>query len=91
MYDDFLATILEPDTFLPSQFYGNGGLARALEGEKRLMIAIMKTKHLQYWYLLEALSNSLLKGFIVGEAARYWAEKTEKERKEAEEESVDCR
>ena len=42
MYDDFLARILEPDVFLPSQFYGNGGLARELDGEKRLMIAILK-------------------------------------------------
>src|SRR5574341_1330374 len=42
MYDDFLARILEPDTFLPSQFYGKGGLSRQLEGEKRLMIAILK-------------------------------------------------
>lgn len=42
MYDDFLARILEPDIFLPSQFYGNGGLSRKLEGEKRLMIAILK-------------------------------------------------
>lgn len=42
MYDDFLARILEPDIFLPSQFYGNGGLSRQLEGEKRLMIAILK-------------------------------------------------
>ena len=42
MYDDFLARILEPDTFLPSQFYGNGALSRKLEGEKRLMIAILK-------------------------------------------------
>lgn len=42
MYDDFLARILEPDVFLPSQFYGNSGLARQLDGEKRLMIAIMK-------------------------------------------------
>lgn len=42
MYDDFLARILEPEIFLPSQFYGNGGLSRVLEGEKRLMIAIMK-------------------------------------------------
>lgn len=42
MYDDFLARILEPDTFLPSQFYGAGGLSRKLEGEKRLMIAIFK-------------------------------------------------
>jgi hypothetical protein len=42
MYDDFLARILEPDIFLPSQFYGNGGLLRQLEGEKRLMIAILK-------------------------------------------------
>jgi hypothetical protein len=42
MYDDFLARILEPDVFLPSQFYGNGGLSRQLEGEKRLMIAILK-------------------------------------------------
>ena len=42
MYDDFLARILEPDVFLPSQFYGSGGLSRQLDGEKRLMIAILK-------------------------------------------------
>jgi hypothetical protein len=42
MYDDFLARILEPDVFLPSEFYGAGGLSRKLEGEKRLMIAILK-------------------------------------------------
>lgn len=42
MYDDFLARILEPDIFLPSQFYGAKGLSRQLEGEKRLMIAILK-------------------------------------------------
>jgi hypothetical protein len=42
MYDDFLARILEPDVFLPSQFYGVGGLSRKLEGEKRLMIAVLK-------------------------------------------------
>jgi hypothetical protein len=42
MYDDFLARILEPDIFLPAQFYGAGGLSRKLEGEKRLMIAILK-------------------------------------------------
>ena len=42
MYDDFLARILEPDVFLPSQFYGSAGLSRKLEGEKRLMIAILK-------------------------------------------------
>ena len=42
MYDDFLARILEPDVFLPSQFYGANGLSRKLEGEKRLMIAILK-------------------------------------------------
>jgi hypothetical protein len=42
MYDDFLARILEPDIFLPSQFYGTGALSRQLEGEKRLMIAILK-------------------------------------------------
>ena len=42
MYDDFLARILEPDIFLPSEFYGAGGLSRHLEGEKRLMIAILK-------------------------------------------------
>jgi hypothetical protein len=42
MYDDFLARILEPDIFLPSQFYGATGLSRKLEGEKRLMIAILK-------------------------------------------------
>jgi hypothetical protein len=42
MYDDFLARIVEPDIFLPSQFYGAGGLSRQLEGEKRLMIAILK-------------------------------------------------
>jgi hypothetical protein len=42
MYDDFLARILEPDVFLPAQFYGSGGLSRKLEGEKRLMIAVLK-------------------------------------------------
>jgi len=42
MYDDFLARILEPDIFLPSQFYGSGGSSRKLEGEKRLMIAVLK-------------------------------------------------
>jgi hypothetical protein len=42
MYDDFLARIVEPDIFLPSQFYGPSGLSRKLEGEKRLMIAILK-------------------------------------------------
>lgn len=42
MYDDFLARIIEPDTFLPSQFYGNRGLSRQLDGEKRLMLAILK-------------------------------------------------
>ena len=42
MYDDFLARILEPDVFLPSQFYGSAGLTRQLEGEKRLMIAVLK-------------------------------------------------
>ena len=42
MYDDFLARILEPDIFLPSQFYGSVGLTRQLEGEKRLMIAVLK-------------------------------------------------
>ncbi|MCH8055941.1 MAG: hypothetical protein IH857_07310 [Deltaproteobacteria bacterium] len=42
MYDDFLARILEPDTFLPSQFYGNEGLPRHLEGERGLMLAILK-------------------------------------------------
>lgn len=42
MYDDFLARILEPDIFLPAQFYGTGVLSRKLEGEKRLMIAIFK-------------------------------------------------
>jgi hypothetical protein len=42
MYDGFLARILEPDIFLPSQFCGTGGLSRQLEGEKRLMIAILK-------------------------------------------------
>lgn len=42
MYDDFLARILEPDIFLPSQFYGATGLSRKLEGEKRLMIAVLK-------------------------------------------------
>lgn len=42
MYDDFLARILEPDVFLPSQFYGSAALSRKLEGEKRLMIAVLK-------------------------------------------------
>lgn len=42
MYDDFLARILEPDTFLPSQFYGNGVLSRHVDGEKKLMLAILR-------------------------------------------------
>lgn len=42
MYDDFLARILEPDTFLPSQFYGKGTLSRNLEGEKKLMLAVLR-------------------------------------------------
>src|SRR3989337_1115251 len=42
MYDDFLARIPEPCCCLASQFYGTGGLSRKLEGEKRLMIAILK-------------------------------------------------
>jgi hypothetical protein len=42
MYDDFLARILEPDIFLPSKFYGGPGLSRQLEGERRLMIAVLK-------------------------------------------------
>jgi hypothetical protein len=42
MYDDFLAKILEPDTLLPTQFYGKSGLSRKLEGEKRLMLAILR-------------------------------------------------
>src|SRR3972149_2925044 len=42
MYDDFLARIIEPDAFLPSQFYGNRALSRQLDGEKKLMLAILK-------------------------------------------------
>lgn len=42
MYDDLLARIIEPDTFLPSQFYGNRALSRQLDGEKKLMLAILK-------------------------------------------------
>ena len=42
MYDDFLARILKLDTFLPSQSNGNEGLPRHLEGERRLMLAILK-------------------------------------------------
>lgn len=42
MYDDFLARIIEPDTFLPSQYYGGRGLSRQLDGEKKLMLAILK-------------------------------------------------
>lgn len=42
MYDDFLARILEPDACLPSEFYGNRGLSRQVDGEKRLMLAILK-------------------------------------------------
>ena len=42
MYDDFLARILEPDIFLPSQFYGSGGLSRKLEGEIMMMNVILK-------------------------------------------------
>ncbi|OGP29761.1 MAG: hypothetical protein A2038_10210 [Deltaproteobacteria bacterium GWA2_57_13] len=42
MYDDFLARIIEPDAYLPSQFFGNRGLSRQLDGEKKLMLAILK-------------------------------------------------
>lgn len=42
MYDDLLARIIEPDTFLPAQFYGNRMLSRQLDGEKKLMLAILK-------------------------------------------------
>jgi hypothetical protein len=42
MYDDFLARILEPDIFLPSQFYGSRKLSRHLDGEKKLMLAILR-------------------------------------------------
>ena len=42
MYEDFLTRILEPDTLLPSQFYGHGGMPRQLEGEKRLMLSILR-------------------------------------------------
>ena len=42
MYNDFLAKVLEPDTVLPEQFYGKSGLSRQLEGEKRLMLAVLR-------------------------------------------------
>src|SRR5688572_4113453 len=42
MYDDFFERIIEPDIFLPSQFYGTGGLSRKLEAETRPMTAIFK-------------------------------------------------
>jgi len=41
MYDDFLASVLEPDVFVSSQ-YASRGLPRHFEGESRLMLAILK-------------------------------------------------
>lgn len=42
MYDNFLAKILEPDTILPFQFYGKGRLSGQMEGQRRLMLAILQ-------------------------------------------------
>jgi len=76
MYDDFLARILEPDIFLPSQFYGNGGLSRKLEGEKRLMIAILKDAV----ECLEKYRGSLSSaGKISYQSAIDWVEDTDTE------------
>ena len=76
MYDDFLARILEPDIFLPSQFYGNGALSRQLEGEKRLMIAILKDAV----ECLEKYRGSLSSaGKISYQSAIDWVEDTDTE------------
>jgi hypothetical protein len=42
MYDDFLTRVLEPDTVLPQQFYGKRSVSGHMEGERRLMLAILQ-------------------------------------------------
>ena len=76
MYDDFLARILEPDIFLPSQFYGNGGLSRKLEGEKRLMIAFLKDAVDCFVKYRESRSDT---GKISYQNAIEWVEDTDTE------------
>jgi len=41
MYGSFLEKLFEPDMLLPAQFYGKKALSRQMEGEKRLMLAIL--------------------------------------------------
>lgn len=42
MYNDFLSKILEPDTMLPFQFYGKRQLSGHVDGQKKLMLAILQ-------------------------------------------------
>ena len=42
MYNDLLAKILEPDTMLPFHFYGTKQLAGQLDGQKKLMLAVLQ-------------------------------------------------
>lgn len=42
MYNDLLAKILEPDTMLPFHFYGTRQLSGQLNGQKKLMLAVLQ-------------------------------------------------
>jgi hypothetical protein len=42
MYNDLLAKILEPDMTLPYQFYGTRQLSGQLDGQKKLMLAVLQ-------------------------------------------------
>lgn len=42
MYNDLLAKILEPDTTLPYQYYGSRQLSGQLDGQKKLMLAVLQ-------------------------------------------------
>src|SRR5918992_4799036 len=42
MYNDFFAKILEPDTMLPFQFYGKTQLSGQVDGQRKLMLAILQ-------------------------------------------------
>lgn len=42
MYNDFLSKVLEPDTISPFQFYGSKQLSGQVDGQKKLMLAILQ-------------------------------------------------
>jgi hypothetical protein len=42
MYNDLLAKILEPDTMLPFHFYGTRQLSGQMDGQKKLMLAVLQ-------------------------------------------------